>query len=258
MPTTLTVPKPKKVNGQSLKLKSTEDALAMIDRALTALSKSEDLGDVKSIRDTAEALRHHAINVKASLLLQNRATELKLRAERRAGDILSAMRLRGGDRVSDSAADRIKLAEYGITHSQSARWQLEASLPEEAFTAFVNEVVEAGKELSSAALLRVVARHKTNAKRSDPVEALADETEPMEDAAESDRQLDTPHDAITEIRNHIKTLCDLIAPLCHAARTTPVEPFVSRAVHRLFREIHKSLSDLEQMVASDQSPQEHN
>ena len=257
MSTTLTAEKPKKVNGQSLKLKSTEEALAMIERAMTALSKAEDLSDVKSIRDTAEALRHHAINVKAGLLLQNRATELKLRAERRAGDILSVMRLRGGDRTSDSAAERTKLAEYGITHSQSARWQKEASLPEEAFAAFVKETIEAGKELSSAALLRVVARHTSWAKKREAMEALADDPEPTEDATESGRQLDTPHDIITEIRNHVKTLCDLISPLCQAANTAPVEPFVSRAVHRLFREIHTSLSDLEQMVASGQGSHAH-
>jgi hypothetical protein len=46
-----------------------------------------------------------------------------LRAERRAGEILGASRLWGGDRKSRSSTSTLKLQDLGITKNQSAAWQ---------------------------------------------------------------------------------------------------------------------------------------
>jgi hypothetical protein len=45
------------------------------------------------------------------------------------------MELRGGDRRSNGHDDRLKLADLGLDHNQSKRWQ-QASLPEEEYVRF--------------------------------------------------------------------------------------------------------------------------
>ena len=60
------------------------------------------------------------------------SAELKLRAERKAGEILRAMKLRGGDRKSNNHDERLKLLE-GISTNQSTRWQQVAAVPEPEF-----------------------------------------------------------------------------------------------------------------------------
>ncbi len=58
---------------------------------------------------------------------------IKLLAERKAGLLLAHLRLRGGDRRSDQFAGATSLRGLGITQNQSARWQLEAEVPEMCF-----------------------------------------------------------------------------------------------------------------------------
>jgi hypothetical protein len=241
-------PKTNKTNSQSVTVRSEEDGLALIETALVTLRNSTDLSEVKSIRDTADTLRHYAASARASLTLQNRAAELKLRAERRAGALLSMMRLRGGDRTPESDADRIKLKELGISYNQSARWQKEASVPEDVFNAFVEETIRTGNELSSASLLRIASHQAALNRKRNALNVLAADAEEASDEAIPARQCDTPQQAISEIRNHCKSLCDLISPFCHGHAAPSWEPCVCRMVQRLFREIRSSLTELERLV----------
>jgi hypothetical protein len=71
--------------------------------------------------------------------MQNDAAEIGLRAERRAGEMLQESELHKGGRPKKTAdnvsvvSEPIKLAEVGISHKQSERWQAIASIPEEEF-----------------------------------------------------------------------------------------------------------------------------
>lgn len=60
--------------------------------------------------------------------MQNHAAEIKIRAERRAGEMLSVNPdiHPGGDRKSSLHDERMKLSDLGISETQSHRWQLEA------------------------------------------------------------------------------------------------------------------------------------
>ncbi len=51
---------------------------------------------------------------KLGLELQNRAAELELCAERKAGSFLYELRLRGGDRRSETKHSDVKLKYFGI------------------------------------------------------------------------------------------------------------------------------------------------
>ncbi len=70
-------------------------ALVHFDTARLALEKVSTVDEVKSIRDKAEALRAYARQSGQSLEMQNRCAEIKLRAERRAREILSLLPCQG-------------------------------------------------------------------------------------------------------------------------------------------------------------------
>jgi hypothetical protein len=74
--------------------------LSLLNHAHQAIAQVQGLDEIKNIRDKAEAVRKYAQSVGMGLELQNYAAEVKLRAERKAGELLAQMQLHGGDRKS--------------------------------------------------------------------------------------------------------------------------------------------------------------
>src|SRR4051812_14843110 len=110
--------------------------LAVLDQVSQLLEEAKSLEEIKEIRDKAEAARSYARAAKLGLELQNRAAELRLRAERKAGQFLRSMKLRGGDRRSKLHRPTLKLDALGISRQQSMRWQRVASISEEDFCSY--------------------------------------------------------------------------------------------------------------------------
>jgi hypothetical protein len=129
--------------------------LALLSEAERSLGEATNLNEIRLIRDKAEAVRKYAQSASLGLDVQNRAAEVKLRAERQAGKLLSQLTLRGGDRRSKSHGERLKLGDLGLSANQSKRWQLQARVPENIFLAHVKQTRETGKELTSAGLMRL-------------------------------------------------------------------------------------------------------
>ena len=137
--------------------------LVLLDQAGQALAEARSLDEIKTIRDKAEAVRKYAQSASLGLDVQNRAAEVKLRAERQAGKLLTQLMLRGGDRRSKVHNDRLKLIDLGLTSNQSKRWQLQARVPENVFREHVKQTCDDGKELTSAGLMRLANRLKSDA-----------------------------------------------------------------------------------------------
>jgi hypothetical protein len=80
-----------------------------------------------------------------TLKIHQDAAELKLRAERRAGEILAEINPRkhtGRPGKNSSHRERSFLADLGIDRNQSSCWQQEAKLPTEDFEASIRETRE--------------------------------------------------------------------------------------------------------------------
>jgi N6-adenosine-specific RNA methylase IME4 len=105
-----------------------------------ALAAARDVDEVKNLRDKAVAME----------VLIEHATDIRLRAERRAGELLSEMGKKGERQKAGQAVGRKskvdgrgrqpsipKLETLGITKIQSSRWQKLAAMPSKEFEASV-------------------------------------------------------------------------------------------------------------------------
>lgn len=137
-------------------------SLVQLDEATRMLSQINSVDEVKSIRDKAEAMRVYAKQAKLGLAAQNHAAEIKIRAERRAGELLKEMDKHEGGRPSGKTSNIAlpvsppTLSEIGISKMQSSRWQDIASIPHEQFEAVIESVKTEGEtELTTAGLQRL-------------------------------------------------------------------------------------------------------
>jgi hypothetical protein len=98
--------------------------------------------EVKDIRDKARAIEMYtrqAQNTEA----ERQAIEIRLRAERRCGELLIPREMAKGARGSGSNQHEVRshdvsappLADLGISHNQSSQWQKLAAIPDEEFEA---------------------------------------------------------------------------------------------------------------------------
>ncbi len=105
------------------------------DEARRALQLAHSVDEVKDMRDKAQAMAAYARQAKDTELVEW-ATEIKVRAERRAGELLAGMKIngeraqQGGDR---SKSHDTTLLDLGVSRDQSSRWQKLAAVPEEQF-----------------------------------------------------------------------------------------------------------------------------
>jgi hypothetical protein len=125
------------------------------------------LHEALQTRAFADSVSHAVRQAKLGVKLENRATECRLRAERRAGDLLIEMRERaqrdrgqGGDRRSRSRPATVKLADLGLTASQSSRLQRVASIREDVFERYLDHLRSEQERMSTTALLDFARREK--------------------------------------------------------------------------------------------------
>lgn len=95
-------------------------------------------------------VRSHRVgnNTWQGLDMQNLCAEIKLRAERKAGELLKEQDIKPGNpQLShDTIIEKPKLSDLGIKPDQSSRWQKIADILEETFEKHIVETKEKKKE----------------------------------------------------------------------------------------------------------------
>lgn len=137
--------------------------LALLDQARSAIAEATTVRDAKTIRDRAEALEVYTKRAEYGAILQERCAEIKLRAERRAGELLAEMNIHRGRPSAETveSGEHQTLDQIGLSRKQSSRWQRLASIPEERFEE------ELSKNPSESSLVRLAKRLQNPSRAAD-------------------------------------------------------------------------------------------
>jgi 16S rRNA G966 N2-methylase RsmD len=137
--------------------------LILYDKMKLAIEKCHSIDEIKNIRDRAEALRQYA-KVAGDSEATNKCAAIKIRAERRAGELLSENLNHGRpDKVSHDAT----LIDLDITRSNSSRWQRLATIPEDQFERHIEDAIESKSELTTSDTLRLAATVRRGEERKE-------------------------------------------------------------------------------------------
>lgn len=154
--------------------------LVKFEAVKRALAEARSIDEVKQIRDKAETLRLCVKQQGGGLEMQNDMAEIKLWAERQAGELLREMeKAKGAAEVGwkTRSHDVTTLTDWGISKMQSHRWQLEAEVPPEVFERHVAETKAKKEELTSVGLRKLAKKLNREAERqataSNPTPSLA-------------------------------------------------------------------------------------
>jgi hypothetical protein len=115
--------------------------LARYDAMCSAIDAAYEVDEVKDIRDKAVALEMYS-RLAHNTENERRACEIRLRAERKAGQLLRQMQKAKGGRPSKtlSTTERVltkaeQLEAAGVTTKQAHQWEKLADVPQEQFDA---------------------------------------------------------------------------------------------------------------------------
>lgn len=143
-------------------MSATDQALVRLDHARSALAECRTVMEAKHIADVAEAARVYLERTNASTETVNRASEIRVLAERQMGEFLKIMPKNvgaNGSKVTGSVKEPVRddtptLREVGITKKQSASAQKLANIPKPEFEGRIQDIKSTGGRISSASLLR--------------------------------------------------------------------------------------------------------
>lgn len=142
--------------------------LVRYEQARTALAAVHSYDEVKDIMDQAERAAVYARQANDSDLIKY-ATEIRVRAQRRAGEMLAQTEKAPAgrpavNRSSDTTNSPATLADMGITKDQSSNWQALASMSDEHFEAAVEAAKDTAGEVTTAFMLREAKKGKPKGK----------------------------------------------------------------------------------------------
>ncbi len=147
--------------------------LVKYEAARKALQEANAVDEVKDLRDKAEALRAYAKQAR-DFEMANWAAEIRIRAERKLGEMLKAQKEAGGmnkgklkqgkklPQSHDETTEAPTLSDMGITKSMSSRAQAIASVPESEFEQTIAEHRDQQTELTSATMHKLTESGKAH------------------------------------------------------------------------------------------------
>ncbi len=147
-----------------------------VERAREFLAKSKSVDEVRDVADKAKAVSLYLRSRDASIESQNDAAEIRLRAERRLGELTAELEKNKGGRPEKaskkapektgndarpvSAPTPMTLAEQGIKKQDAAKWQQIAKIPEKKFEKVIADTKAKGQRLTANAPLKMIRQEK--------------------------------------------------------------------------------------------------
>jgi N6-adenosine-specific RNA methylase IME4 len=147
--------------------------LVKLETATRLLSEVRTVDDAAKVVNLAAAAGVWAKRAKLGLEAQNYAAEIKLRAERKAGELLGKLE-RGKppgkavpSNVGRNSDYRTALTDASATRQDASRWQQVAAIPTKKFEGWLTESKNERCELSTHGLLREVGREVRREERTE-------------------------------------------------------------------------------------------
>lgn len=159
--------------------------LAKLERIRVQLAECTSLSEVRQIRDIARAAEVYAKASHMSREMVNRAGEMKLLADRKAGELLKQLQKSQGGRPEKTVRGVRTVSDYhrvleetNTSKDAAARWQKIADIPETAFREYLTAVEASDdEEISTAGLLK--AANGSPRQSSRPTSSSDPEAEPF-------------------------------------------------------------------------------
>jgi N6-adenosine-specific RNA methylase IME4 len=146
------------------------------EEALRLLNDAKTLTDVLKVKHAAQAAEHYFKGATKARDIAADAAEIRLRAERKAGELLREMRLRGerdagrgGNRKSQSHSVTVKLPDLGVTKMQAFRWQEIAAVDEKIFDGYISEAKKKESHELTTSGLKTVAKFDNKNKQAEAI-----------------------------------------------------------------------------------------
>lgn len=132
-----------------------------LNKAKEWLAKQEDISVVLDLRDKASAIRQACLAAGVAFDVTNEAAEIKIRAERTAGELLKYMQRAKPGRPSKNVdivstfPNPPTYADLNIHPREASRLQTVATVPDSEFEKYIGTCKEERQEITSAAVRRL-------------------------------------------------------------------------------------------------------
>jgi hypothetical protein len=148
------------------------------DLLAVELAEARTLEEVKDIRDKAQAIQYYLRQQGYCFDAQQDAAELKVRADRKLGELLAQEGPRRGAGLNCHGGSSNPLPD-GVTHNQSSRWQrVYKGIKDEAFEEHLKDLRAKRAEITTAGVLRLardLKREETDPKDPGPGACTVDD-----------------------------------------------------------------------------------
>jgi DNA methylase len=131
--------------------------LTTVDAAFQALANANTPEELIDLADRAEAMRAYAKRARLGMIAQNRCADVRVRAERKLGELLAATpRLHGRPKSVPGENTLPSLSELGISDRKiSHRAQRLAKIPQPDFDLWLRQAHQQEREITTRDLLAV-------------------------------------------------------------------------------------------------------
>jgi len=212
--------------------------LAHFDAMHQAIVAVQTIDEAKDIIDKAEALRIYAKQARMALEDQQRVAEIKLRAERRAGEITGGLDKSEGGRPSENSGQAVQslskssqLESVGINKRTANRWEQIASIPDDDFEGYLSFKKDSEEEITTAGALRLAKELKSTDSTGDSYEF--DDDEGVEVAVVFEAPTSTAHVSHNSGQNEWYTPEYIIAAARRVMGSIDLDPATSETANKV-------------------------